>query len=316
MLQSIMKFKKITYTILLFSIIIIAFILNLYIKMFLGGLLLVAATIGGIVLKRKSYVVLLMMASFNFFFFTWYKQLPLKATLTQGLVFFTSLFLAILLSKEVKENFNELNQKRKENCKLTKELTMSFIEAIDAKDKYLQNHSHNVCLYSIAIGNALSFPVNRVKNLGLAAIFHDIGKLSITEEILNKPSKLSDLEWEEMKKHAANGPSILQNVTKLKEILPFIKYHHRFYNGLGYPDDLPNEKVPLESRIIAVADAFDAMTSDRPYRKALTESNAYDELVKFSGSQFDPIVVDAFIKADIHIIPHSTEKRELPDLFI
>lgn len=316
MIHVISNIRRTSHVMFLFIIIAFAFILNLYVEMFLGGLLLVSATIGGIVLNRKCFILLLLLVSFNFIFFSWYNHHSIKVIFAQGLVFSISLILAIFLSQEVKSYVDELNHQKDENSILTKELTMSFIEAIDAKDRYLQNHSHNVYLYAIKIGTKLSFSQERIKNLGLAAIFHDIGKLSVTAEILNKPSQLSETEWDVMKKHATNGPDILKNVTKLQSILPIIKYHHRFYNGLGYPDDLPNEKIPFESRIIAVADAFDAMTSNRPYRKALTQEEAYDELVKNSGSQFDPIVVDAFLKAEIRIIPHTSNRLELPELFI
>ncbi len=316
MIRNFLSFGKTAHMALLVIIIVFAFITNIYIKLFLGGFLLVAVILGGIILKRRDFGVLLLLVTFNFAFCSWYNQLPFNAIVVQGLVFFSSLFLSVFLSLEIKSYMDEINHQREENSKLTRELTMSFIEAIDAKDRYLQNHSYNVYLYSLKLGTELSFANERLNNLGLAAIFHDIGKLSVADEILNKTSKLSENEWDEMKRHASNGPEILKNVTRLQAILPFIKYHHRFFNGLGYPEDIPNEEIPLEARIIAVADAFDAMTSDRPYRTALLEERAFEELRLNSGSQFDPIVVDAFFNADVHIIPHKSGKIEMPDLFM
>ncbi len=316
MIQNLLSFSKTFHVVFLVIIIALAFLINIFIKMFIGGFFLIAIIFGGITLKRKNFGVLLLISSLNFAFFSWFNQLPFKAIVMQGFIFFSSSFLAVFLSQEIKSYMDELNQQKEENCKLTKELIMSFVEAIDAKDQYLQNHSYNVYLYSFKLGTELSFSKERLMNLGLGAIFHDIGKLSVSKEILNNPSKLSETEWDEMKKHVSNGPDILKNVTRLQSILPFIKYHHCFYNGSGYPEAIPNEEIPLESRIIAVADAFDAMTSDRPYRKALLEEQAFEELRLNSGSQFDPIVVDAFFKANIHIIPHNSSKHEMPDFFM
>jgi HD-GYP domain-containing protein (c-di-GMP phosphodiesterase class II) len=160
----------------------------------------------------------------------------------------------------------------------------------------------------------MGFSDSELKALGLAAIFHDIGKLKISEEILNKPAKLSLEEWAIMKSHPANGTEILKNVDQFRKILPDIKYHHRYYDGSGYPEDSPSHEVPLSAHIIMVADSFDAMTSDRPYRKALTEEAAYEELRRCSGTQFNPKVVDAFFKAGIRTIPYTEERPELPDL--
>jgi putative nucleotidyltransferase with HDIG domain len=283
-------------------------------KMFIGGFLLISAMLGGLTLKRIGFVALTLTLIFQFVFFSWLNALPLRAILIQGTIFYLSLALTIGLSLEIKKHIEELNERKHENCKLTNELIMSFIEAIDAKDHYLHNHSHNVCQYSLILGKAMGLTDSEIKSLGLAAIFHDIGKLRVSEEILNKPDKLNFEEWAIMKSHPTNGTQILQNVEKFQKILPIIKYHHRYFNGSGYPEDSRDEEIPLSAHIIMVADSFDAMTSDRPYRKALSEETAFEELRRFSGSQFNPKVVDAFFEAGIRAIPYTEVRAELPDL--
>lgn len=314
MIQKLLAFKRPTYLILILSIVFFAFVLNITMKMFIGGFLLISAMLGGLTLKRTGFIFLILTLILQFVFFAWFNALPIRAVMIQGTIFYLSLALTIGLSIEIKRHIEELNLRKQENCKLTNELIMSFIEAIDAKDHYLHNHSHNVCQYALKLGNTMGFSDSELKALGLAAIFHDIGKLKISEEILNKPAKLSLEEWAIMKSHPANGTEILKNVEQFRKILPDIKYHHRYYDGSGYPEDSPSHEVPLSAHIIMVADSFDAMTSDRPYRKALTEESAYEELRRCSGTQFNPKVVDAFFKAGICTIPYTEERPELPDL--
>ena len=299
--------------IIMFSIVIIAFLINLELKMFLGGLLIVASIVGGVILMRKFYIFLLLMISTNFLFFSWYNQLPIKAIIGQGGVFFTTLIISVFVSEEVKRYIEELNFSKIENCQLTKELILSFVEAIDAKDHYLHNHSYNVCLYSMDIAKEMGYSEANIKEVGLAALLHDIGKISISENILNKPDKLNEEEWYQMKLHASNGPTIINNVKKLKPIINIIKYHHRHYDGSGYPVDIDNELIPIESRIVSLADAFDAMTTDRPYRLAMSVEEAYSELKKYRGSQFHPEVVDAFFRANVKLKPYNYKKTDIPD---
>lgn len=207
--------------------------------------------------------------------------------------------MAAIAGAEVKGYIQRMRRLQEEKSDLLRELIISFVTAIDAKDHYLHNHSFNVSTYSRHIAQALDFQPKAVEEISLAALFHDIGKLSVDEDILNKPSKLTEPEWTIMKLHASQGPMILNNVGHVRHLLDYIKYHHRQYDGSGYPDDCSMEDVPFESHIIAVADAFDAMTSDRPYRKALPLDIAYAELRQFSGKQFHPDVVDAFFRAQL-----------------
>lgn len=191
-----------------------------------------------------------------------------------------------------------------ENASLYKELEDLFISiitsltaTIDAKDQYTHGHSQRVMEYSVAIGKEMGLYGDEIKTLKLSALLHDIGKIGVDEAILRKPGKLTDEEFQEIKKHPGIGARIIEHVKKLKEILPSIKHHHERFEGGGYPDGLSKEKIPLFSRIIAVADAYDAMTSERPYRKALDRDIAISEIERCRGTQFDERCADAFVSA-------------------
>jgi HD-GYP domain-containing protein (c-di-GMP phosphodiesterase class II) len=129
-----------------------------------------------------------------------------------------------------------------------------------------------------------------------AGLLHDIGKVTIPEHILNKESKFTDDEYETMKTHAIKGYSILSKIDDMMDIAKYIKYHHERWDGKGYPHQLIGEQIPLQSRIITIADAFDAMISKRCYKQALSEREAVEELIRGKGSQFDPMLTDLFIK--------------------
>jgi len=133
--------------------------------------------------------------------------------------------------------------------------------------------------------------------LEISALFHDIGKLGVPDSILLKPGKLDELEFQKIKEHPTIGVNILKNIEFLKGSFPIILHHHERYAGNGYPDGISGKDIPLEARILCVADTYDAMTSDRPYRKALPHEEAVAEIIRFKGSQFDPEIVDAFLKS-------------------
>ena len=151
--------------------------------------------------------------------------------------------------------------------------------------------------YSLAIGRMLGLNRAELENLKLSAILHDIGKIGVRDSVLLKDGKLEAGEVEAMNLHPKYGSEILSHVKQLKDVIPGMRGHHEKYDGTGYPDGLKDNDIPLAARIIAVADTFDAMTTDRPYRKARTADEAFDELKKHAGRQFDPLVVDAFLKA-------------------
>ncbi len=191
-----------------------------------------------------------------------------------------------------------------ENARLMEDLEELFwgtvrtlTETIDAKSRWTAGHSRRVAEFSVAIGKELGMSEREIKRLELAALLHDIGKIGVYESILDKPARLSRSEVEMMRQHPMKGAEILKPIKQLEDIIPVIRHHHEWYNGRGYPDGLMAEKIPLFARIIAVADTVDAMSSDRPYRKALSREAIVEELKRFAGVQFDPQCVDAFTAA-------------------
>lgn len=192
--------------------------------------------------------------------------------------------------KDLEESYAKLNSAYKNTV-----ATLS--RAVDARDSYTAGHSERVAQISLAIGSALGLPPERMEILEQAALFHDIGKLGIPDSILNKTDKLTDEEFARIKEHPTIGENILRNVDFLQDALPIIRHHHERFLGNGYPDGIKTDNIPLESRIIAVSDTYDAMTSDRPYRKGLPHGEAVKELIKYKEIQFDPVVVNAFLSA-------------------
>ena len=190
-----------------------------------------------------------------------------------------------------------------ENSRLMEELQELFVQsitalanAIDARDRYTRGHSQRVTTYSLAIAKGLNMSKEDRNMLQYAALLHDIGKINIKDSILNKPDKLSEEEFSEMQRHPEYGAKIMEPVKRFSSLLPYMYYHHEKFAGEGYPFHLRGEEIPLIARIIAVADSFDAITSDRPYRKGKPISYAIEELKKCSGTQFDPEVVEVFLK--------------------
>ena len=175
------------------------------------------------------------------------------------------------------------------------EMIQTLARAIDAKDSYTYDHADRAHHYAKLIAEKMHLPRAIVKHVEYAALMHDIGKIGIEEHILRKPGRLTPEEVEVIKKHPTIGNKIISPVTFLAPVAPMVLYHQEWYDGNGYPEGLSGEEIPLGSRIVAVIDAYDAMTSDRPYRKALPKEHAISELRKGSGTQFDPGVVDVFV---------------------
>ena len=172
----------------------------------------------------------------------------------------------------------------------------AIIKALYEKNKREEQHSHRVSVLCESIGKAFSLHEGRIEELKTVGLLHDIGKIAIEESILNKPGKLTDDEWEEIKRHPEKGYRILSTVNDMSEMAEYVLCHHERWDGNGYPKCLKEEEIPFQSRIIAVADAYDAMTSERSYRSALPEAIAIEELQKNAGLQFDPEVVRVFIE--------------------
>ena len=191
-----------------------------------------------------------------------------------------------------------------ENARLMEDLRQTFYEtaealaeAIEKRDPYTGGHTKRVLTYSMAAAGYMGLSPEEMEQLKLSAILHDIGKIGVEDRVLRKQASLNDEEFGLMKTHPRMGAEIMQHVEKLKYVIPGMKYHHERFDGKGYPEGLKDVEIPLIARIISVADTFDAMTSDRPYRKGLSDEAAISELMKFSAIQFDPDVVKAFIEA-------------------
>jgi len=199
------------------------------------------------------------------------------------------------LYERQKEQMKELRQ--------TYNGVLLILQQFISKDKYTQNHSYRVSIYATTIASAYGLDPERIEDVRAAALLHDIGKLEISREILYKAASLSAEEFDEMRTHVVKGAKMLQPVGgSLRRVLPIILAHHEKFDGSGY-NPISGEAIPLEARIIAVADAYDAMTSDRPYRKAMSPFDAKEVIERGAGKEFDPDVVGAFL--------HAFRKQEL-----
>ena len=173
----------------------------------------------------------------------------------------------------------------------------AFALAVEAKDEYTHGHSENVMKFTVMIAKHLKLPPAEIEQFQYAGLLHDIGKIGVSETILNKPDKLTPSEFNEIKKHPELGAKIIAEVPFLNSLVPFVLHHHEFFAGGGYPDGIAGKEIPFGARILSVADAFEAMTSDRPYRKAMHQDTAVSILETQRGIQFDPEIIDAFFSA-------------------
>ena len=189
-----------------------------------------------------------------------------------------------------------------QNTELSKDLNELFYKtikaissALDAKDPYTHGHSYRVTLYSMILANKINSSAEFMEEIETAGLLHDIGKIGIPQSILCKPGKLTDEEYAIMKKHPEQGEKMIMDIKQLSIISDWLKAHHERWDGRGYPSGLKGEEIPLSARIIALADTYDAMTSTRSYRKALSHEEAIAEIQRCSGSQFDPNLAQIFI---------------------
>jgi response regulator RpfG family c-di-GMP phosphodiesterase len=203
--------------------------------------------------------------------------------------------LALLGSKAATavENFNLYEDLRKTYISTVEALA----NAVEARDSYTRGHTERVYLLSCAIAEELGWSPDQLGDLKIGALLHDIGKIGVPDCILNKPGPLTAAEVEIMKKHSAAGARMVESVPFLKPALPYILYHHERHDGKGYPIGLAGDNIPLPGRLLAVVDTIDAITSDRPYRKGRPLSVAMEEIAMYSGTQFNPSVVDACLSA-------------------
>ncbi len=191
-----------------------------------------------------------------------------------------------------------------QNARLFQDLQDSFVatvralaQAVDAKDSYTAGHSSRVTDYSMIIATEMGLGADELRRVRLAGLLHDVGKIGIRDSVLGKPGALDEDEYIVMKGHPSVGAAILKPVEQLADVVPGVLHHHERFDGRGYPDGLKADEIPLMGRIIGVADAFDAMTSDRVYRPRLSDETALAELRKHSGTQFDSKMVKAFLAA-------------------
>jgi len=197
--------------------------------------------------------------------------------------------------KEIEKINNELEE-------TYKKLEQSYIDsiealrlAVDAKDQYTRGHSDRVSYYSVLIGESLGLNERDLKTLKIGGLFHDIGKIGVPDSILLKPGKLTENEYSEIKNHPSIGAHMLSTATIFSDIIPVVKHHHERYDGKGYPSQLKGEEIPYLARIASVADAYDAMTSKRPYRDAIDINIVKEEIRKNLGIQFDPEIGQKFL---------------------
>lgn len=212
--------------------------------------------------------------------------------------------LLLLIESGIKsiQQMNQIKEINQELSSTYEKLEKAYLESIEtlrytveAKDTYTRGHSDRVSEYSVLIGEKLKLSEEDLKMLRIGGLFHDIGKIGIPDAILLKESKLTDDEYSQIKNHPSIGAHILRNATIFKDIIPIVKHHHEKYDGSGYPGKLKGNEIPLLARIAAIADTFDAMTSKRTYRDALSLDKVKSEFERCSGSQFDPEISKLFL---------------------
>ena len=198
----------------------------------------------------------------------------------------------VLMQKQLSD---EVKEKADENEQLFLQIVRSLADAVDAKDPYTNGHSRRVSQYSVMLAEAAGWNAERVNTLRYAALLHDIGKIGVPDSILNNPKRLTDVEYDIIRTHSAIGGDILKNGIRDAMVENVARYHHECYDGAGYPAGLRGQAIPEEARIVAIADAFDAMSSNRVYRQACDHAHIRQELEAGRGSQFDPELTDRFV---------------------
>jgi putative nucleotidyltransferase with HDIG domain len=213
------------------------------------------------------------------------------------------IYRAFLLPKVQDDAYKSLEQINQELLtanrsiqQLNNELFLTLAKIFDARDPYVGGHAAQVATYAVAIAEALALPPERIEIIRQSAYLHDIGKIAIPESILHKPDKLTDAEYEFIKRHANIGADFIETSHGLRHLAPFVRYHHERWDGRGYPQGLAGDAIPLEARILALCDSVEAMASDRPYHKALSIDEIIREVRHCSGAQFDPQIAETFVQ--------------------
>ncbi len=201
------------------------------------------------------------------------------------------------MTEQIERSINDLQRSAQENRELFLGTVKSLAAAIDGKDPYTRGHSERVSRFSVAIAQRLCLSDEETEKIRISALLHDVGKIGIDDNILKKPSALTDEEFEVMKTHPQKGYKIMSHIPAMREFLPGMYMHHEMINGEGYPQGLHGDQIPLMARIVSVADTFDAMTTDRPYQKAFTLEAALERIESFVGTRYDGRVVAALSAA-------------------
>jgi putative nucleotidyltransferase with HDIG domain len=198
----------------------------------------------------------------------------------------------------VEKRTSELAEKNQDLRDAYVQTIRALAEAVDAKDAYTRGHSERVGVYASKIARELDFPKPLIERIYIAGLLHDVGKIGVRDAVITKPGALTVEEYDEVKRHPEIGARILEPVRFLSDVVPCVRHHHEWFDGSerGYPHRLKGDQIPIASRVILVADTVEAMTSDRPYRKGMALERVVAEVHKFSGTQFDPLCANAFLR--------------------
>jgi HD-GYP domain-containing protein (c-di-GMP phosphodiesterase class II) len=200
-----------------------------------------------------------------------------------------------LLDVVVKERTKELEESYEKLKIANRQALFGLAEAIEAKDPYTKGHCGRVAAFSLVLAKEAGYPADGLETLEFGAFLHDIGKIGIRDAVLLKPGPLDDAEWQHMREHPSIGDDIASKIEMLHPIMPAVRHHHERWDGSGYPDKMVAEDIPLAARIVAIADAYDAMATDRPYKKALSLEECEAILKKTANKMYDPELIDVFV---------------------
>ena len=201
------------------------------------------------------------------------------------------------MTEQLEHYSEDLRNSSEENRQLFIGTVKALAAAIDGKDPYTRGHSERVARFSLAIGESLGLPDDEMEKLRISALLHDVGKIAIEDNILKKPAALTNEEYEIMKQHPQKGYKIMSQIPAISDFLPGMYMHHEMMDGNGYPQGLKGDQIPMQARIVSVADTFDAMTTDRPYQKGMSLEDALARIRTFVGTRYDARVVEALVEA-------------------
>jgi HD-GYP domain-containing protein (c-di-GMP phosphodiesterase class II) len=216
-----------------------------------------------------------------------------------------------LLDVVVKERTKELEDSYEKLKAANRQALFGLAEAIEAKDPYTKGHCGRVAAYSLVLAKEAGYPVDGLETLEFGAFLHDIGKIGIRDAVLLKPGPLDDAEWIHMREHPVKGYDIASKIEMLHPIMPAVRNHHERWDGSGYPDKMESSNIPLVARIVAIADAYDAMSTDRPYKKALPLEECEAILAKTAGKMYDPELIEVFVSRKLGAL-YREDYEDLP----